>query len=73
MSANWHPAVAAAQGQAERLLRPHQVAKILGVTSRQVRRLCQLGKLASERTSERNLKIPESALREYLEAINQEG
>jgi excisionase family DNA binding protein len=69
---NWHPGMAAAQGQPERLLRPHQVARILGVTAQQVRKLWRQGKLGGEKLSERNLKIPESAIRDYLRDINQE-
>ena len=72
MNRNYHPAVAAAQGQPERLLRPHQVARILGVKPQQVRKLWRQGKLGGEKSSERNLKIPESAVRDYLNKINQE-
>lgn len=72
MNRNYHPAVAAAQGQPERLLRPDQVARLLNVTPHQVRKLWRQGKLGGEKSSERNLKIPESAVREYLNAINGE-
>jgi excisionase family DNA binding protein len=72
MGTNFHPAVAAAQGQPERLLRPDQVARLLGVTPHQVRKLWRQGKLGGEKSSARNLKIPESAVREYLNALNQE-
>lgn len=69
---NWHPAVAAAQGQTERMLGPHQVARLLNVTAQQVRKLWRQGKIRGEKKSERNLKIPESAVREYQSAINEE-
>jgi transposase-like protein len=72
MVTNWHPAAAAAQGQPERQLRPYQVARILGVTPHQVRKLWRQGKLGGDKSSERNLKIPESAVREYLDALNRE-
>jgi len=70
--ANWHPAVAAAQSQQERLLRPDQVARILGVTAQQVRKLWRQGKLPGKKYSERNLRIPEFAVHEYKKAINQD-
>lgn len=72
MAANWHPAVAAAQGREEKLLRPHLVARLLGVTPGQVRRLWRQGKLRGEKITERKLLIPESAVREYQDGINQE-
>jgi excisionase family DNA binding protein len=70
MGTNYHPAVAAAQGQPERLMRPHQVARILGVTAQQVRKLWRQGKIKGEKSSERNLKFSESAVRDYLETVN---
>lgn len=73
MAPNWHPAVAAAaQKKSERKLRPHQVAEVMGVTAQHVRRLWRQGKLRGEKTSQRNLKIPESALLEYLESLKSE-
>lgn len=71
MANNWHPAVAAQQSQ-ERLLRPDQAARLLGVTAQQVRKLWRQGKLKGEKYSERNLKIPESAIREYKATLNGE-
>jgi excisionase family DNA binding protein len=70
---NWHPAVAAAHERPERLLRPHQVARLLGVTAQHVRWLWRTGKLAGHKSTERNLKIPESAVRAFLESVNREG
>ena len=72
MVINFHPAVAAAQGQPERLLRPDQVARILGMTAQQVRKLWRQGKIQGEKFSERNLRIPESAVEEYKKGINQD-
>ena len=72
MVTKFHPAVAAAQGQPERLLRPHQVARLLGVTDQQVRKLWRQGKIRGVKSSERNLRIPESAVEEYKEGINQD-
>jgi len=68
----WHPAAAAAQAQPERWLRPHQVARILGMTAHQVRKLWRQGQIQGEKFSERNLRIPESAVDEYRKAINQD-
>lgn len=72
MGVNYHPAVAAAQGQRERDLRPDQVARLLGVTAHQVRKLWRQGKIRGEKLSERKLKIPESAVEEYRKTINQD-
>lgn len=69
--ANWHPAVAAQSGQ-DRWLRPDQVARLLGVTAQQVRKLWRQGKIKGEKRSERNLVFTESALREYQDGLNEE-
>ena len=66
----WHPGVAAAGQQQERLLRPHQAARILGVTSHQVRKLWRQGKLLGEKLSERNLVFLESEVQKYHDSLN---
>ena len=70
--ANWHPAVAASQGRQERKLRADQVANILWMTAHHVRKLWRQGKIRGEKSSERKLRIPESAVEEYQKAINQD-
>lgn len=72
MNKHYHPAVAAAQGQPERMLRPHQVALRLKCTPRTVTNLCNQKLLAGIKSGRRKWLIPESAIRDYLDAINQE-
>ncbi|MCL4501154.1 MAG: hypothetical protein M1438_04780 [Deltaproteobacteria bacterium] len=68
----WHPAVAAA-GQQERYVRVDQAAAKLCCTPRRVRQLCQDKLLAGAiKVGPRKWLIPESAIRKYHEAINQE-
>ncbi len=71
MENKWHPAVAAQQRE-ERLLRPDQVAARLNCTTRWVTQLCQDKLLKAIKVGRRQWQIPESAIREYLEAINGE-
>lgn len=72
MSRNLHPAVAAAQGQPERLLRTDQAALRLECTRRTVTNLCNQKLLAGIKSGRRKWLIPESAIRDYLEALNEE-
>jgi excisionase family DNA binding protein len=72
MGTNFHPAVAAAQGQPERLLRPDQVAIRLKCTSRWVTELCRQKLLGGIKSGRRKWLIPESAISDYLDAINEE-
>jgi excisionase family DNA binding protein len=69
--ANWHPAVAAAQGQPGRWLRTDQVADRLRLKERRIRQLCESGILPGVKTG-RKWWIPESALQEYLSSLNQQ-
>lgn len=72
MERNWHPAVAAQQRE-ERLLRTDQAAPRLRKSERQIRRLCENGRLKGAiKIGERQWLIPESALPDYLEAINED-
>lgn len=71
MSPSWHPAVAA-QSQQERLLRPEQAAARLECSPRWVRQLCQNKILFGIKKGKRKWLIPESAIRDYLSALNQE-
>jgi excisionase family DNA binding protein len=72
MSRNLHPAVAAAQGQPERLLRPDQAASRLNCTPRWVTELCRQKLLAGIKSGRRKWLIPESAIRDYQNALNEE-
>jgi excisionase family DNA binding protein len=69
---NMHPAVAAAQGQPERQLRTDQVAPRLNCSERTVRRLCEQKILFSFKVGRRKWLIPESAIRDYLDALSEE-
>jgi excisionase family DNA binding protein len=57
----------------EKLLRADQVARRLGVTAQHVRWLVRQGKLEGERLSERNLRIPASALDAYRQNLEGES
>ena len=72
MSRNLHPAVAAAQGQPERLLRPDQAARRLSCTPRWVTELCRQKLLGGIKSGRRKWLIPESAIRDYLDVLNAE-
>ena len=67
---NWHPAVAAAQGQPERWLRTDQAASRLRLKERRVRQLCESRILLGVKTG-RKWWIPESAIRDYLATLNE--
>lgn len=69
---NWHPAAAAAQGQPEQLLRPDQVATRLNCTPRWVTELCRQKLLGGVKSGRRKWLITESAIRNYLIALNDE-
>ena len=69
--ANWHPAVAA-QNQQERLLRPDQAAIRLNCTPRWVTELCRQKLLGGVKRGRRKWLIPESAIRDYLDALNED-
>jgi excisionase family DNA binding protein len=72
MSRNLHPAVAAAQGQLERLLRTDQAAIRLQCTPRTVTDLCRQKLLAGIKFGRRKWLIPESAIRDYLDVLNED-
>lgn len=72
MRSNYHPAVAAAQGQAERLLRTDQAAPRLHCDESTVRRLCRDKLLMGAKVGRRKWMIPESAIQDYLDNLNQE-
>ncbi len=59
-------------GKAGRFLRVHTVAKLLDVSKSTVYRLIDNGALESIRTSERNIRISEPSLENYLNKINPE-
>jgi excisionase family DNA binding protein len=67
---NWHPGAAAAAGQQEKLLSPHQVATMLQCSSRQVRRLFREGKLEGIALGERRIRFRRAHVDAYLLAIN---
>jgi excisionase family DNA binding protein len=69
---NWHPGVAAA-GQQVRLLRTDQAAARLNCDESTIRRLCRGQLLRGIKTGRRKWLIPESALRDYLESLNQDS
>jgi excisionase family DNA binding protein len=54
-----------------KLLRVSWVAQILGVTERQVRKLVASGRLKAVRRTERRIRIPEAALTEYQEWLEE--
>ncbi len=54
----------------DKLLRPDQAARRLGVTDQHVRRLVRQGKVPAARLSQRNIRIAESALLAYQEELN---
>jgi excisionase family DNA binding protein len=72
MTTKYHPAVAAAQGQPERLLRTDQAALRLKCTPRTVTNLCNQKLLAGIKSGRRKWLIPESAIRDYLSALNED-
>ena len=72
MSRNLHPAVAAAQGQPERLLRTDQAAIRLECDESTIRRLCRSKVLRGIKKGRRKWLISESAIREYRDALNNE-
>lgn len=66
---NWHPAVAA-QSQRGRKLRTDQAARELGCDESTIRRLCRDRLLAGIKVGRRKWIIPESAIVDYLEWLN---
>lgn len=72
MNKNYHPAVAAAQGQPERRLRTDQAAMRLNCHERTVRRLCEQKILFGIKVGRRKWLIPESAIGDYLRVLNEE-
>ncbi len=69
---NWHPAVAAAEGQPERLFRTDQAAVRLKCDESTIRRRCRNRLLLGVKISPRKWMIPEGAIRDYLKTLNQE-
>jgi|WetSurMetagenome_2_1015567.scaffolds.fasta_scaffold65901_5 excisionase family DNA binding protein len=72
MATNFHPAVAAAQGQPERLLRTDQAAKWLECDESTIRRLCRSKVLRGIKKGRRKWLISESAIRDYQDALIEE-
>lgn len=58
-----------------RLLRPAEVAELLGVSRSEVYKLLSLGRLPHVRLSERVVRVPEDALREFIQSriVDAEG
>jgi excisionase family DNA binding protein len=69
---NMHPAVAAAQGQPDRLLRTDQAANRLECDESTIRRLCRSKVLRGIKKGRRKWLIPESAIRDYQDALNED-
>ncbi len=71
MANNWHPAVAA-QSQQKKPLRTDQAAVKLNCDESTVRRLCREKLLKGKKVGRRKWLIPESAIQDYLDAINED-